>query len=182
MDAGDLGRYFRQPQGQHLDGLRRALRHRGEDRGQDLSQEGHDIAVVGDEAHLGVPGEVLGEVAGGVMRFGSKNGRRRVDPFIHPHHRLLVELGGQSPVVGMAPAEGSVVQQSRQLDLKLGPPQLKGQCPCRPSQETEVGIVQFDASRSLRHGHHLALYPQHRLRPASSPVPLSAQPLPPPPG
>ena len=114
------------------------LRHRGEDRGQDLSQEGHDIAVVGDEAHLGVPGEVLGEVAGGVMRFGSKNGRRRVDPFIHPHHRLLVELGGQSPVVGMAPAEGSVVQQSRQLDLKLGPPQLKGQCSCRPGQKLSL--------------------------------------------
>ena len=48
--------------------------------------------VVADEAHLGVERHVLGQVADGVVRFGSEHRADLVDALEHADHDLLVEL------------------------------------------------------------------------------------------
>ena len=48
--------------------------------------------MVFDEAHLQVQGDVLGQMAGGVVRFGPEHRTHLIDALMHSDHRLLVEL------------------------------------------------------------------------------------------
>ena len=71
---------------------RAADRHRLDHAGDGLTQDLHDVVVIGNEAELGVQRDVLGQVSRGVMRFRSKHRADLVDPLENTDHRLLEEL------------------------------------------------------------------------------------------
>ena len=93
VDARDLGGHTRQAEPQQLDGARGARldgEHHPRERG---AEHRFHVAVVADEAQLGVERHVLGEVPRGVVRLGPKDRSGLVDASNTPTMICLYSWG-----------------------------------------------------------------------------------------
>ncbi len=124
--------------------------------------------MVLDEAELGVEGDVLSEVAHGVVRLGAEDRADLVDALEDAHHLLLVELralrqeGRATEVVDLedvGPGLGGGLHELRCLDLGVagaveGRPEAsqrrRGQLPLRPLRRVPPGDRRVVEQRGQR--------------------------------
>ena len=93
VDGRDPSRYHRQLDAELRDVVRGSLGDRLHHSVDHVPQHDHDVGVVGDESHLGIERDVFGEMASGVVGFGSEHRTDLVHALEHADHHLLVELG-----------------------------------------------------------------------------------------
>ena len=157
MDDRDLRRDLRNLDPQQRGGRPSLVPHGDRHPGQRVPEHRQHVAVVADEPQLGVERGVLGQVAGGVVRFGPEHRAGLVDALEDADHRLLVELRGLGQVGGppeVVHAEhggaglGGRRYELRRLDLgeaqlvQRGPEAVQrrgGQLPARPAGRMPPG-------------------------------------------
>ena len=157
VDVGDRPGHPGQLQAQQGQGARRLPLDGRQHRGNGVGEHRHHRELVLDEADLGVQGDVLVDVTGGVVRLGAEDGADLEDALEDADHDLLVELRALGQVGGLAEVvegEGGGAELGGRADdlrcLDLGEAELAEPAPepgHRGRLEREVGAPAGVAER-----------------------------------